>query len=251
MSGPAKKGKALASRLSKLERENETGTVLPVGDAGDRNYTQPAKYFEADDRDDYYETKARITEDDQKLKLGTTVQITEEDIKYIQDQKTKEELKLYDEWFQNTYIMGSDPNKIALGRRMNPDWFKRREENIKREVSITGKLAKLSLRGPRSQEDLEVLYALQSGRIAAPDLDYLFPQKSKNKINALTQANNRALIQGYFNPRKYSTQYGPVTPTPFAPGTNYLDVGPGTHTIADVSGNRQSRLFGRPAISRQ
>lgn len=250
MGDPAKEGKAIAKRLTILENKNKAGLALPIrtSTGAVESYTQPAKYFVPDERDDYYETKARIVEDNQKYKLGTNVQITEEDIKYIQDQKTKEELKLYDEWFQNTYIMGSDPNKIALGKAMNPDWFKRREENIKREIDITRKLAKLSLRGPRNQEELDVMYALQTGRIEAPDLDNLFPSlRTTNQMLAYNDG-KRVLQRGYFNPRNYTTDGRTITGSPLLSTAPIFN--PRTARI-QTPNNRTTELFVTPSSARR
>jgi hypothetical protein len=209
MGDPVSESKQLAKRLTKIEDENKSGIALKSGTAG---YTQPAVYFKRDHRDDYYETKAAATASARDPSTGATppvgnkVEITDEDIRYLQDQKTKEELVTFDQWFQDTYMMGADPNKLALGREMYPAFFERREANIRQQVDICRKLAKLGLRGPRTEPELEILYALKTGRLELPDLDLLFPSLATQKLTALREDKKRAVVRGYWNPRNYTIE---------------------------------------------
>lgn len=218
MSGPAAQGKQIAKRLTALEDEHKSGVPIPIAGGG---YTQPAVYFERDRRDDRIQTKAKLTElANEKKGLGNQVLVTEEDIKYLSDQKTKEELYLYDKWFYDTFLPGADPNKIALAREMNPAWFQRREENIRKQISLCKKLAKLGLRGPRNQEELDLVYALRQGRIEIPDLDFLFPSVAEQKLKALEINSKKAVVQGYFNPRNFSI-FSPAGVTAFSAATPF------------------------------
>lgn len=235
MSGPVAESKAIANRLQKIEddsrtgvhHETSTGEVLP-----------PAKYFQKDERDDYYQTKSAVTEDiGTGRALGNQVLITDEDIKYLQSQKTKEELSIFDRWCYETFQPGADPNKIALFRELNPGWFERRETEISKQIDIAKKLAKLGLRGPRTQEELYLMYALDQKMITPPDLDMLFPEKAKVKMANLNDARKKQMLtQGYWNPRQYTKQRGVsarkldstvqpfITPDGAAPGNAFTQV---------------------------
>lgn len=202
MSGPVAQSKKIASKLDQIEADNVQGVHLPeVPLPGGKAFiTQPAQYFERDEYDDVAKAKNILTNDPI---LGNQVTVTEKDIQYLLDQRKKEELYQYDDWFYKTFKFGADPNKVAVAKKMNPEWFSRRSREISKQIEICKKLAKLSLRGPQSQEDVMTLYALDQGRISIPNLDLLFPEKAKAALEVLKNRNHNVLQQGYFNPRVY------------------------------------------------
>lgn len=208
MSGPEKEGRELANRLGRLEDEHATGVIQePI----QGTFVAPARYFEKDARDDYYDAKAAVTTDARSgtAKIGTQVMVTDADIKYLQDQRTKEELYTFDNWFYSVFKPGADPNKLKLAKEIYPDWFARREQEIDRQIDIATKLALVGLRGPRNQTELELIYAMETGRVEPPNLDMLFPEK----VAAMTaqQRNDlqrKAITSGYWNPRKFTVSRG-------------------------------------------
>lgn len=219
---PVAASKALAKDLQAIEDEHKTGIVQEVNTPAGLHPVPPAVYYERDKRDDYYEAKKTVTEAVEAGEgLGTQVIVTDEDIKYLRDQRTKEELATYDKWFYETFLFGADPNKIALAKEMNPQWFERREQEIKKQVGITKKLAKLGLRGPRSEEELKLIYAIQSGRVEVPNLDHLFPELMKDHMRQVREREARTSIrQGYFNPKQFTSQLN-VTIRPFSSAYNF------------------------------
>ena len=202
MSGPVAESKRIAAKLDKIEEDNVQGTHLPAVTGADNEpfITQPAQYFERNEYDDVAKAKNILTNDPI---LGNQVTVTEKDIQYLLDQRKKEELYQYDDWFYRTFKFGADPNKIAVAKKMNPEWFSRRSREISKQIEICKKLAKLSLRGPQSQEDVMTLYALDQGRINIPNLDLLFPEKAKGVLEEAKKRNQNVLEQGFFNPRVY------------------------------------------------
>lgn len=208
-SSPVQESAALADRLETVRAENQPAQIQIVkGSDGTDVALQPAKYFEEDKKDEYYEAKKLVTaaaKDKDTIGLGTEVLVTPEDIDYLIRQKTKSDLIDYDTWFFQTFDPKSDPNKLKLFREMNPEFFNRREQEITKQVEIAKKLAKLGMRGPRTTQEIELLYALDTGKIDAPDLDMLFPEKAVLKDKAkIEEYNKKAVTQGYWNPRQYT-----------------------------------------------
>lgn len=206
MSNPVAASKKIARELDEIEKENLQGINLQHVDAKNPNQpylTQPAAYFEKDPYDDKALAKNYLTKSEA---LGNKIEVTDEDIDYLLGQRKKEELFQYDTWFYDTFKFGADPNKIAVAKKMNPQWFSRREAEISKQIEICKKLAKLSLRGPRSEEDVKVLYALDQGRINVPNLDLLFPEKAKKVLDALGGNARNVVISGYWNPKSYASQ---------------------------------------------
>lgn len=199
---PAAESKAIFNDLNKLEQEMKTGTALPLADG---NYTQPARYYEVDPDDDRVQAKMHLTKmartNERGQAIGNQVLVTDDDIRYVLRQTSKEELASWDAWFQQTLLMGADPLRIQQAKQLNPDWFKRREEELERQVDLVNRLAKLALHGPTTQNDLKILYLLSQGRGSIPDLDLWFPTLAKEKLAAL-KTSKHAINQGYFNPRK-------------------------------------------------
>lgn len=204
MSNPVAESKAIAEKQQTIEEEFRQE---PIAKTNAGQHLPPAKYFEKDPRDEYYETKKLLTKaigDEALVGFGNQLPVTDADIKYLIDQKTKQDLWTYDKWFYETFKPGSDPNKLRLYREMNPQWFQRRETEIKREIEIAKKLAKLGMRGPRTEEEIQIMYALDTGRIEAPDLDRLFPELMNKRNKDIIETNKRSVTQGYWNPRRYT-----------------------------------------------
>lgn len=247
MSGPVAESKALAGRLSQLEDENKLGViqevVIPGVNAGAAFPIPPAEYFERDARDDYYQAKREVTRTAAAgagAGVGNKVEITDEDIKYLLDQRTKEELYNYDAWFYQTFQPGSDPNKLALYREMNPSWFARREAEINKQIEIAKKLAKLGLRGPRTDREVELMYAIDTGRVQIPDLDYLFPEKARIKGGIAAYNESRAVNQGFFNPRKFTNSRVINTRTLSAAAQPFIAGGRGGAVVAPLAAGQRA-----------
>lgn len=205
MASPFQESKALGRELQKKEQEYKTGINVEVPIGEDKVVLPPAEYFEPDDYDSYAQAKRYLTEKARTGDggLGTEVQVTEQDVKYLLGQETKEELLNFDRWFYALLKPGSDPNKLKLARELYPDFFRRREREINRQVDICTKLAKMGLHGPKTEEQIKLLYLLDTGRITPPNLDLLFPAKAR-MANIAAENIRRGVSQGFFNPRKYT-----------------------------------------------
>lgn len=199
MSGPAAKSKALADNIHAKGEKFTQGTTIP-GLAG-----YPIKYFEKDKRDDYYKTKSAVAEGlragNALSRLGTTLPITEKDLDYLQDQKTKEEKKIFDTWKYSTFKPGSDPVRQKYFEKIDPSWYKEREQEIERVFGLIQKLALLSLNSVRTPEDMVLLYGLNSGRIPFPDWKVYVPFEFQGQ--AAMGIEPEFIDQGYWNPRRY------------------------------------------------
>lgn len=249
MSGPVAASKKIADDLQQIEDDHKVGITQVVKVQGRDEPVAPAKYYEKDSRDDYYEAKRAVTQQVTSQGglggIGTQVLVTDEDIKYLRDQRTKEELYTYDKWFYETFLFGGDPNKIALAKEFNPDWFSRREDNIRNVIRITKNLAKMGLRGPQNEDEIKLLYAIQTGRVEIPNVDYLFPELAKQQMTAVMAAEKRGSItQGYFNPKSFTNQKT-VNTNPFSQNTPWR-VTP-THTQAGTTA--RGPLYARNATA--
>lgn len=227
MASPVARGKQIAGKLESTRRRFQQGTTLtgansPAGAiaagnnvnvvAGPNNLDMdmhPAKYFEEDPRDSYMEVKSAVA---QKVaagssNLGTQVPVTRSDIDYIMDQRTKEEKLVFDQWKYSTYKPGSDPVRLRYFEKIDPSFFKDREEEIKKDLDVIRKLAKLSLKGPENEEDVLLLYGIRMGKIKVPNWKAHFPFEWFTLMRDV-DLTETGLHQGYWNPRKFTNQYG-------------------------------------------
>ena len=193
MSGsPVEESKQIDNKLKSLRKKGQTGVAITRD-------TVPGTYFEEDPRDDYYEIKQQLAQDPSGF--GTTVPVTEKDIKYLQDQKTKEEKFLFDSWKWQTFQPGSDPARIRYYEKIDPQFFADREAEIDKTLDFIQQLGLVVLHGPRSEEDVVLLYGLSSGKVPIPDWKALFPNDFFGQQSLIQRA--QPLQQGYWNPNRY------------------------------------------------
>ncbi len=245
MSSPFQESKKLGRELQQTEQEFKTGINerVTVPDAAGNNVEvtlQPAKYFEADPYDSYAQAKQNVTNRSTAGNplLGNKIEVTEKDLKWLLGQETKTELVNFEKWFYTTLKPGSDPNKLKLARDLYPAFFERRAEEIRRQVDICKKLARIGLRGPQSEEEIKILYLLDQGRITPPNLDLLFPSKAKAVVNIAAENKLRGIDQGYWNPRKYTKDYQVKTRNLDTQGMPFLKT-------RGIVGNAQTNLAGQ------
>lgn len=164
---PKAQGAALLEKLRRYEAAADPGQHLPAPRserAGSEAAQFPARYFEPDDRDDYMFIKDRLASD------RRPAPVTDEDISAILRKRAANEVAKQENWFQNTWSFNSsDPNKQRWAQSVFPEYFARREQVIDEQTLLQNQLAKIKLRGPRSREDIDLLYGIQMGVIQPGD----------------------------------------------------------------------------------
>lgn len=208
MSSPVSESKRISDKLESIRKQTISGVTLSQSHATGKPATNldnhPAKYFEEDPRDEYYETKKLITKQ-AGAGLGTTVPVTERDIQYLIDQKTKTEKYDFDRWKYKTYSPGADPTRIKYFESIDPGFFKAREEQIDQDLDLIEKLALLSLFGVQNEDDVMILYAINKGKLSIPNWKQHFPWSNPEDLTA-----TNPISQGYWNPRKYGNDDGKI-----------------------------------------
>lgn len=228
MASPVARGKEIAGKLESTRKRFQQGTRLAdpnVANGTANSDVHPAKYFEEDPRDSYMEVKSAVTQHvrNDASNMGTVVPVTRSDIDYIMDQRTKEEKILFDKWKYSTYKPGSDPVRLRYFEKIDPSFFKDREGEIKKDLDVIRKLAKLSLKGPENEEDVLLLYGIRMGKIIVPNWKAHFPFEWFTGADDETEMPG-GLKTGYWNPRKYTVQYGTTKPVDLYASPNPLEV---------------------------
>ena len=216
MSGPVAESKRIAAKLDKKQDQWQQGTSLRLeGEKTDTYPVQPARYYERDDRDDRMKMKQIVTKgitdgsmDVENLPMiGNNVPVTDSDIQYLLDQRTKEEKFQFDRWKYQSFKPGTDPVRLQYFQKIDPQFFKEREREIDKDFDLVEKLALLVLNGVESEDDVMLLYAMSTGKVKEPYWKIYFPYSWLAKDGDLTDfGKNKQMRQGYFNPRQYASE---------------------------------------------
>jgi hypothetical protein len=192
---PKAQGAALLEKLKRYEAAADPGQRLPdrnnegrANQGGSEAASFPARYLQPDDRDDYMQIKGELAGP------GRPAPVTDEDVSAVLRKRAAFEVAKQEDWFQNSWkFNSSDPNKQRWAQSVFPEYFARREQVIDEQTLLQNQLAKIKLRGPRSREDLDLLYAIDMG-LVNPD------ERAIWNIQGDTMANPRR--RGVFSPRR-------------------------------------------------
>lgn len=222
MSGPAAKSKQLADKIESKADKFRQGTPLP-DEAGLKGY--PVKYFERDPRDEYMETRQALAANPGlRGRFGTDLPVGEKEIQYLQDQKTKEEKIIFDTWKYKTFQPGSDPVRQKYFEKIDPSWYKEREQEIERVFAQIEKLALIALHSVRTPEDMVLLYGINSGRIPIPRWQDYMPGEAFGRVVGAGDVRPEYITQGYWNPRRAMITHQPSTGIPNIYGASPLNM---------------------------
>jgi hypothetical protein len=242
-------GAALLEKLKAYQTASNSGTRLPdrrdKAQYGSEASEFPARYVTPDDRDDYMAIKNALATDTRPAP------VTDEDIAAVLRKRAQFEVGKQEDWFQNTWKFdSSNPTQQRWAQTVFPEYFGRREQVIDEQTLLQNQLAKIKLRGPRTREDIDLLYAIQMGVVEIPEGPIFDLGRSANNA-----ADNRQGARGVFSPRRIDIgrmqAWTSVGPNPlggfpnFSNGvgrTDWQNAMPG----ADKDGLKELAGFGRP-----
>lgn len=189
----SREGRKIIRDLKKLDDKADMGHQIGTGAAGDalgmEGATFPARYYQPQDRDDHLMIKDVLT----RGRPERPAPITDEDVEYVRRKRDALESEKMETWFAKTWKAdSSNPTMQRWAQGIYPEFFSKREETINAAAELQKRAALLKLYGPRSKEDIEMLYAIQSGYLQLPD----------QPIHKLTgQGREDRFNRGMFNPR--------------------------------------------------
>jgi hypothetical protein len=134
------------------------------------------------------------------------VPVTDTDLRFEKERHDLNEHANYKKWVYN-FFNRADPYELRLLHQLEPDVVKSQMQLIDEQAELQRRLAKLKQRGyPESEEDMKLIYMVQSGRLKVPDKSLLDPATYKASIqqNQL-QENTNARARGLFNLNSWST----------------------------------------------
>lgn len=107
-------------------------------------------------------------------------------------QKSEESQLLdFDAFIETTYLGKNDLYNQKLIRELYPEYYERRLKLIDQHTAIQRELAHMKLYGgPRSKEDLRLLYLLSTGQISVP---------TQVAFDTTREADQKIYLRGYFS----------------------------------------------------
>ncbi len=199
--------KDIREEMTQIDKEAKSAVTrfrppqtLENADAG-LGVSFPRRIFADDsERDSYIEWKRNA-----KKEVYGEKRLEKEDYEY---EKDKDRNVQYAQWLNwaETYFNLADPAEQRIVEQLMPEYFDERAKQIHEVAELQVKIAELMLRGPRSKDDLFLIWLINSGKLKVPKGAIWAP----DKWYAGQDGNN--LNRGLFNPHRYVQQAGRPDP---------------------------------------
>jgi len=192
-------GYSLARQGRKITEQMRDGIITgrpnDVGVQGGAQAAQlPARFTAYQTRDDIIQLKQQMMNDDGWSPFGRVV-ASDADFKWLQNKEAAAEAVNFDAWFNE----GFNKNDLAsrqFAQDVNPEFYERREREMMEKMDMIKRIRFLQLRGPQDEEDLRLLYLLNSGRVQLPaDWDRVGADWSAGSADP-TEANQQQFVGG-------------------------------------------------------
>jgi len=193
---------ATASTIAEAERVNQRMVEA------DAKYKDPVVVGSVDNNTRYaahlYKNSAEI---DTKVALTKTLKdqgygsvvITDRLVDYFYDKAQDEEFGKREKWIAENFDLSNPIVKTFLDK-VAPGFSQRREAYAIQKLRDQEKLIRLAFHGPQSEDDLDFMYHIATGRISVEELERP-PWLQREDAASLDNDN---YIQGLFSPRRWT-----------------------------------------------
>lgn len=159
---------------------------------------------------------------------------TEEEIDYLRRKRDAEEYAAFQSWLGTKFPI-TDPANRDLLKKIVPEYFSVRAANLREQINLSARYANLRLVGPETEDDLLLIYEVETGRVKLPDGPFHDPMAwMRNEYNITNQANDLGVVMSRIasaNSRRYQAGlFSPFrlltyTDAPFAPNADNMSDG--------------------------
>ena len=160
-----------------------TGTTNDQGVQGGAQAMQFQRKFEAKTPyDDTMNAKLQLMDKDGMTPFGQ-VYYDDKTGKWLEKKQAAIEAANFDAYF-NANFNKNDLASRQWAQSIHPEFYQAREQEMTKKAETILKLKKIQLRGPQDDEDLYMLYLIDSGRVSLPqDWDRLAPAETEPPAN--------------------------------------------------------------------
>lgn len=133
-----------------------------------RNYPR-AGFSGASKRDEYLRMKMQFVEQSKGTAVSPfgTIYASDKDFEQILRKRQAEEKANFDAWVGTNFHTNSVTDRDFL-QKVYPEYYKARVQEMESKANLALQVKKIDLFGPQNEEDLEVLYLLQTGQVELP-----------------------------------------------------------------------------------
>lgn len=170
------KGAHVESVIDKVQEQASAGVVTHAPDAATQDQagamasSLPRQFGKPSGRwDNQVEMKRQLIE-----KSGSPntpygqITFSDRDARALLEKKKAAEAAAFDGWFGEHFNTNDLPTRL-LGEQLNPEYFEKREEQLVQKAELALRIELMKLYGPRSEEDLMILFGLQTGYLRLED----------------------------------------------------------------------------------
>lgn len=184
-------GERVNQRL--LAQDDKNRQPVVVGDY-DKNNRYPAQLFKPAGEAD---TKVLLTRQLKDAGYGDTI-ITDRLVDYFYDKAQEDEFAKREKWIAENFDSTNPVTKAWL-EKVAPGFYDRREQYALQKLRDQEKLVRLAFHGPNSEEDLDFMYHIATGRVNIYDLET--PPWKQEPRGPMAEDN---YIAGLFSPRVWT-----------------------------------------------
>ncbi len=190
----AQQGMALAKSGQILTERMQDGVytaAAPEGgvQGGAQAVSFPRKFDARSKMDDEMNTKMQLMDENGMTPFGQ-VYYDDKVGRWLERKAAVAEAANFDSYFAQNFNK-NDLASRQWAQQIHPEFYHAREREMMEKAEIVLKLKGIQLRGPQSEEDLHMLYLIESGRVALPaDWDVIGPGFSEHRISAAENAQN-------------------------------------------------------------
>lgn len=227
----ARKGAQIEKEADKVTRETEPGLRTAAGDdnmatvSGGAVATPFPRKFESGNDQWERETRVKqalVTDPATAMTPFGQLEFSDRDAKALLNYEQSAQEAAFDSWFAQNF----NKNDLATRRiaaQLNPSFYKVREKEMVDHAKQALRIKLLMLRGPADEEDLQLLFGLQTGLIRlGEDWDVIGAKGMKADVDSLRKNITSAsrLFVPYANRQLPGTGLAEFNTQPFVNGAN-------------------------------
>jgi hypothetical protein len=184
----AKDGMKLANQAQELTEKMEDGVITaPAAQdkvQGGAKAVQFQRKFDARSQyDDEMNQKMQLMDKDTGMTPFGQVYYDDKVGRWLERKQAAVEAADFDAYFNKNFNV-NDLAGRQWAQGIHPDFYKVREQEMSERADTVLKLKKIQLRGPQNEEDLHMLYLIESGRVQLPkDWDRIGAAYSGDKLD--------------------------------------------------------------------
>lgn len=172
-------GAKIASETQKLGQTFQDGVqTAPTNADGAQGGAIAGQFQRAfgarDAMDDQMRLRTQISDGQGNTPFGQ-LQYSDKIGRWVERKAQSAEAANFDAWF-NVNFNKSNLADRQVAQSLNPDFYKQREQFMRERTEAALRLKLIQLRGPQNEDDMYMLYLVQTGRVALPaDWDRIGP----------------------------------------------------------------------------